>query len=464
MKKSRENKFGWKRIFTSIIALTLIVSSQTLIFNAILSNAFKTQSDSRSYAIVDTDQSLCYDDSSEMTSYGSSFNGQDSQFTGNEFNYEDNGDGTVSDLVTGLMWQQDPGDKKSFDDAVEDAKDFSLGGYTDWRLPSIKELYSLILFSGTDVSACPSEQGCDSEAFINSDYFDFEYGDTSAGERMIDSQYVSSTEYVSTTMNGDDTVFGVNFADGRIKGYPKLMGGDDKLFFVQYVRGNEDYGANSFINNGDGTINDISTGLMWSKADSGKGMDWEESLDWVQKKNEDDYLGYDDWRLPNVKELHSIVDYTRSPATTDSPAIDPIFDTSLIKNEGGNDDYPYFWTSTTHATTSASNSGSYASYIAFGEALGYMNGELMDVHGAGAQRSDPKTGNAKDFPDGHGPQGDVVRIDNYIRLVRGGVAKETTCELGEESSIPGFWPFLIILTISVPAIVLTRLCLKKIRS
>jgi len=62
--------------------------------------------------------------------------------------------------------------------------------------------------------------------------------------------------------------------------------------------------------------------------------------------------------------------------------------------------------------------------VAFGEALGFMRGprggtpRLMDVHGAGAQRSDPKTGNADDYPYGHGPQGDVRRIDNYVRLVR----------------------------------------------
>jgi hypothetical protein len=42
----------------------------------------------------------------------------------------------------------------------------------------------------------------------------------------------------------------------------------------------------------------------------------------------------------------------------------------------------------------------------------------IDVHGAGAQRSDPKIGNPADFPKGHGPQGDAIRIYNYVRLVR----------------------------------------------
>jgi hypothetical protein len=46
-----------------------------------------------------------------------------------------------------------------------------------------------------------------------------------------------------------------------------------------------------------------------------------------------------------------------------------------------------------------------------------MHDEVMDVHGAGAQRSDPKTGTPRI---GHGPQGDAQRIDNYVRLVRGG--------------------------------------------
>lgn len=49
-----------------------------------------------------------------------------------------------------------------------------------------------------------------------------------------------------------------------------------------------------------------------------------------------------------------------------------------------------------------------------------QTGELMDVHGAGAQRSDPKTGSADRFPYGRGPQGDMIRIENQVRCVRGG--------------------------------------------
>ena len=127
--------------------------------------------------------------------------------------------------------------------------------------------------------------------------------------------------------------------------------------------------------------------------------------------------GYDDWRLPNAKELQSIVDYTRSPDTTSSAAIDPVFTTTSITNEAGQVDYPFFWTGTTHANWTT-DPGRFAAYVAFGRAMGYMRGEWQDVHGAGCQRSDPKEGDPDDWPYGHGPQGDAIRIFNFVRCVR----------------------------------------------
>jgi hypothetical protein len=55
---------------------------------------------------------------------------------------------------------------------------------------------------------------------------------------------------------------------------------------------------------------------------------------------------------------------------------------------------------------------------------------LMDAHGAGAQRSDRKTGSVSNYPQGSGPQGDVVRINNYVRLVRGANVTLTTNTAG----------------------------------
>ncbi len=378
----------------------------------------------QSYPVVDTNQSNCFDDlGNQITcpAAGAAYYGQDAQHQGLMPQYVDHGDGTVSDQVTGLMWQQTPVWSITYAAAVAGAASITTGGYDDWRLPTIKELYSLIDFDGvTGTSAAGSTP------YLDTAFFDFEYGDTSAGERFIDAQYATCTEYVWTTMGGDETVFGVNFADGRIKGYGIVApGGGDKTFDVRYVRAGEGYGVNDLQDNGDGTVSDNASGQMWTQADSGFGMNWQEALAWVEERNAESYLGHDDWRLPEAKELQSLVDYTRSPDTHSSAAIDPVFVTTAITNEGGAIDYPSFWTSTTHLDGPPDIRGSFAVYVAFGRALGWMesppdsgNYQLLDVHGAGAQRGDPKSGDPANWPNGNGPQGDVVRIDNFVRLVR----------------------------------------------
>ncbi len=379
------------------------------------------------YAVVDTGQAKCYNNSQEITcpASGQSFYGQDANYTENTPSYTDNGDGTVTDLVTGLMWQKSPdrngdgaidyADKLFFDEALASAASFNLAGYNDWRLPTIKELYSLIMFSGAEISP-DAASPADGVPFIDTAYFDVGYGDLGANERLIDGQVATSTIYGSTTMGGDRTMFGVNFVDGRIKGYPA---GTRKKYYVLYVRGNITYGDNKYVDNGDGTITDSATGLMWMKNDNGEGILWENALSYAEGF---EYAGYTDWRLPNAKELQSIVDYTRSPATTNSATIAPMFNCTSITNEAGETDYPFYWSNTTFSSMSPTN-GTAAAYISFGRAMGYMaqRGSWIDVHGAGAQRSDPKTGDPADFPNGHGPQGDAIRIYNYVRLVRGGV-------------------------------------------
>lgn len=364
-----------------------------------------------SYRIVDTGQVQCYSDRSEISAPkpGEAFYGQDAQYEINRPSYTDNKNDTVTDNVTGLIWQKVMADKMTLEEAIQQAKSCELGGYNDWRVPTIKELYSLIKFTGT-------VQGQKViKLFIDTQYFDQPTGRADKGEREIDAQTWSSTEYVGRTMRNDETIFGVNFVDGRIKGYPKYNPRDkrpNKMFF-RFVRGGTQYGINRFVDNKDGTVTDEATGLMWQKADSGKGMAWQDALAYAENLT---LAGHDDWRLPNAKELQSIVDYSRSPATSKTAAIDPIFDITAIKDPEGEAQYPYFWSSTTHLD--GRNPFDSAVYVAFGAAQGKMHGRLMDVHGAGAQRSDPKNGDPRDYPEYFGPQGDVRYVFNYVRCVR----------------------------------------------
>lgn len=349
-------------------------------------NAGDTPDVVNTYEIIATGVLDFFDDIAEIAepAPGEPFFGQDANYPGIDFSYEDNGDGTVSDLNTGLMWQQTPnlGDKMSWDDSIDYCDDLTVGGYTDWRAPTIKELVSITNFTGDINTMTP---------YLDTEYFDFEYPDTSTGDRDIDAQYVSSNVYVATVFDGQTCFFGFNFADGRIKCYP-LEGMQD--WYVRCVRGQTEYGENDFVDNGDGTITDTATGLMWQQSDDGTTRNWEDALAYADDL---ELAGYDDWRLPNVKELHSIVDYSR-----DHPAIDPIFDT--MDSEG------WFWSSTT-----AYEQIDFAMYIAFGKATDYLG---ADVHGAGAMRSDPKSGDPADYPTGNGPQSDEIRVFNYVRAVR----------------------------------------------
>jgi hypothetical protein len=413
------------------------------------------------YAIVGTGQTKCYDDRNEIPPPrpGQAFYGQDAQQQSRRSSYSLGADGlTVQDHVTGLTWQRSPDingdslldrrDKLTFSQAralpakLNAAK---FGGFDDWRLPAIKELYSLFDARGTDPGAAMSMDPSGLTPFIDTRFFQFAYGNVREGERVIDSQYASGTKYVGKGARGFDKLFGVNFADGRIKGYDLFMpgGGTEKTFFVQCVRGNPAYGKNGFHDGGDGMVVDRATGLTWAKADSGTGMNWRDALAWVQKKNAEKFLGHDDWRLPDVKELQGLVDYSRSPDTTQSAAIDRVFDCTAITNEGGQADFPCYWSSTTHGGL---HGGGAAMYVAFGRAAGWMSPRaqaggppgrsggpggppgappagkdayhLADVHGAGSQRSDPKAGDPAMFPFGRGPQGDVIRIKNFVRCVR----------------------------------------------
>lgn len=399
-------------------------------------NGTDTSSGDVSYAIVDTNQTNCYN-SSTGASTSCSGAGHDADYQGNQPSYTlSDGGLTVTDNVTGLVWLQstdtdgvdgiDVSDKMSQSAADSYCSGLGTAGRS-WRLPSIKELYSLILFSGKDASNYMGTDTATLTPFIDST-FDYAFGDQDAGERIIDGQYASSTLYVSTTMNGDETMFGVNFVDGRIKGYPVRLGPSDKTFYVRCVSENTRYGTNVFKDNGDGTVSDTATGLMWQQDDTSS-TNWEDAVSTCEATTT---AGHSDWRLPDIKELQSILDYTRSPDTSNYAAIDNnFFNATSIVNEEGETDWGYYWASTTHVDND--DNGSNATYMSFGRALGYfdMQGSLamLDVHGAGAQRSNDKLdvaheGGAASGDIGfgtfyyHGPQGDILRLDNKVRCVR----------------------------------------------
>jgi hypothetical protein len=350
------------------------------------------------------------DGKTEAPKKGERFYGQDAHYQITPASYTDNGDGTITDNVTGLMWEKSPnqGRKMTWEQAMNGLGDFRAGklaGYDDWRIPTLKELYSLTQFSGI------FNRGVCKKPFFDDSYFDL-MDLINPGDRPLDVQSITSTIYNTVTLGGTTTMFGYNFRDAFTKGYPIT-----KTFTLYHVRGNTHYGQNMFEDNGDGTISDLATGLMWTTCDSGwfkagsaanGTLNWEEALAWCERLT---FAGHTDWRLPSAKELNSLVDYNRSPDTTDSAAIDPVFQATEIVNAAGMKDWAYYWSSTPFGDKQSI-------YICFGRGMGMMGGYPMDVHGAGCQRADFRDGDRADFPFHRGPQGDEMRTYNMVRPVR----------------------------------------------
>lgn len=224
----------------------------------------------------------------------------------------------VRENVSGLIWEAKTDDGLIHDKdrqyAWEDiASQFidrlnndTFGGYSDWRLPNIKELTMILQKAKIDSPR------------INRVYF----------PNIIPDWYWSTTiaSGVSTsywTVNFDASFF-------------TTIGGSSSTCYVLAVRGRES--ILKFIDNGDDTITDITTGLMWQKYEVETDDDtkvrqftWEEALAYCEAL---ELAGYDDWRLPNFQELYSIVDNTQSES--------PYIDTAVFPNTLSN----MYWSST----------------------------------------------------------------------------------------------------------------------
>ncbi|MBU2936459.1 MULTISPECIES: DUF1566 domain-containing protein [Pacificibacter] len=376
---------------------TLTLSAILFVTTALSSSAGDT------YPLTDTGQDACFDNKAEIAcpAAGEAFAGQDAQFTATPQSFTDNGDGTISDNVTGLVWQQVPSEERLGWQAAQDyCEALEFAGRDNWRTPNLKELFGISDFS----SGWP---------YIDTSVFTLNGADK-------DQQFWSSNfYYVGTTHGGAASAFGVNHVTGHIKAYPAETPGDMPEFeqtaetegaggpetgenntagpaefgkLVRCVSGDE-IGKNVFTANGDGTVTDAATGLMWAAADAGEDMDWQSALAYGSAA---ELAGYDDWRLPNIRELQSIVDYS---------GVFPAIDAEVFSWTEAN---RYYWSSTSAYFSPTDPEHYYAWYVAFGYAPG-SDGE--DIHGAGAVRF---VGKAADSPSAEGD----YRPLNSVRLVR----------------------------------------------
>ena len=311
--------------------------------------------------LPDTGQTKCYDDTEEITcpEPGEPFYGQDAQYGPNLQSYtklDTNGDDLpdsatewvmVRDNITGLIWEVkqdeddiqnyanphdadneytwydsnpatnggDPGthgDGTDTEDFINALNDTQFGGYDDWRMPTIKELPTIVDSSIRDIQH--------TSPIINRDYF----------PNTVSPPYWTSSTYTYYPQ----LAWYVGFHFGDVNRTDKS---DD--WYVRAVRGGQSF--SNFINNENGTITDTSAGLMWEvKTDDGGSRDrdnrytWEEALSYCENLSLADY---DDWRLPNRNELQSLVDDSQH---------DPSVNTTYFPNTVSSQ----YWSSTTNVT------------------------------------------------------------------------------------------------------------------
>lgn len=272
--------------------------------------------------------------------------------------FTDNGDQTVKDNLTGLIWAKDAGTpavagtaicdggaKETLQQALDYITCLNTNNYlyyNDWRLPNINELESL-----KDLSqhgpAMPANH-----PFANvSDFYwssSTLAGSTRPGSavRFFDYMYFAPIfEYGVWPLRGGECGQGLSVIclpkTGQTMSYASGDDGDLQTGVA--------WPSPRFTDNSTETVTDNLTGLEWTKNANAPGptacgpgayKTWQAALFYVACLNTNNYLGINDWRLPNINELESLVDFSQS--NTALPAGHPFSNVQTSKG---------YWSSST---------------------------------------------------------------------------------------------------------------------
>ncbi len=269
-------------------------------------------------------------DTGQTLSYTSTF-GQDSDYLFHPPSYSDNGNGTITDNVTELIWQKAYNGSKQLDyEADVYCAGLTLADHSDWRVPSDFELMTIVDYG----TAGPA---------INITYFP----NTPSDSRWWTGTGPNSSSHLAGR-------WAVDLGSGSVDTTSLFSNG-----YTRCVRG----GINQphlFLDNRNGTATDRVTQLMWQKQDDGAAVVWEDAITKCEALS---LGGYKDWRLPNVKELRSIVDSgTYAPALYPGCLLNPRSDS--------------YWSSTTYLS---SQDTAWRVNFWHGEVVGTLKGGALFV-------------------------------------------------------------------------------------
>lgn len=274
--------------------------------------------------VICTDQSQCFNSKKEITcptSPDADFFGQDVQYANKGYclmkSYTTSSD-LVTDNITGLVWQRklpetgcpNHGEGTNIivctkQEAVDYCSNLNYAGYSDWRLPTPEEYATIKNFGSIPAIGITDENYFPLPSTTTTIFWTSASSLASSGKSWaVDFQTGETTEQ-------DDTKA-------------------SSTFYVRCVRGEElakpDF--KTFTENNEVIVYDNTHNLKWTKT-LGEEVIWKAALKYCEDL---EYAGETEWRLPNINELASIIDYSRSNPASLFPGL-----TS-----------PYLWSSTTY--------------------------------------------------------------------------------------------------------------------
>jgi len=267
--------------FRTVIAVLCVIAAQLIGLGQ-----------ASAFYLPDTGITWCVDDDSTIAcpEEGQEFYGQDASYQFDQPAYEDTVYSTIVDRRTGLEWQRLDSDVKNWQDAKFYCDGLSLGIHSDWRLPELYELETIVDYNREDPA-------------YDTDYFHF----LSEEGRAITwtATESSSPDYVWVIFHED------GFPEDVSKNSPAFLPGIPYLPHARCVRGGSGDGPGPYDEWAE-TIFDAGTGLTWQKDSSPTTYTWNDALEYCESL---DLKSHTDWRLPNIRELNSIVDrHNRNPA------------------------------------------------------------------------------------------------------------------------------------------------------
>jgi len=235
----------------------------------------------------------------------------------------------VQDNVTGLIWEVKTDDSSIHDkdntyewlyarnEYTKELNEQAFGGYADWRLPYVREL-SYLVHLGDPLDP---QQGILPP--IHTAYFPNTSRDFT-GFWTYDMYFKIFTSR-----------WYVNFFYGKV-----AFANQEKRKYVRALRGDAAWEYDDYADNGDGTVTDRYTGLIWQIETAAEEMTWEGALDYCEHLS---LAGYTDCRLPNRNELQSLVD--KQPAEDHDLSIPTVFQNTTPEGGGA----AVYWTSSSDA-------------------------------------------------------------------------------------------------------------------